>query len=57
MWEMLGGPRTSAELIDELAAVYDVDRANIADDVDKTISTLLQRGSLEAIVADRDPKP
>jgi hypothetical protein len=44
IWKRLDRPCTFADLIDRLAAVYDADRENIAEDVRALLATMAERG-------------
>jgi hypothetical protein len=44
IWKRLDPPCTFADLIDRLAADYDADRENIAEDVRALLATMAERG-------------
>lgn len=46
IWSRCDGSRTERQIIEELAAEFDVDHAILAEDVQEFIADLLQRGWL-----------
>jgi len=48
-WELLESPRTVSELIETLAALYEVTPATIALDVERLVEELLRRGAIERV--------
>lgn len=46
IWSRCDGSRTEQQIIEELAAEFDVDRAVLAEDVHEFIADLLRRGWL-----------
>ena len=46
IWQLADGAKTTEQIVDQLAADYDVDRAELADDVHAFVEDLVQRGWL-----------